>query len=341
MIVLVVNYHYVAAEPPHSPRGIFPVSVDQLARQLELLGRSLEFISRDQLIAAVRDVRTLPERSCLVTFDDGLRCQFELALPVLESLGAPALFLVPGQPLAERRALYVHKVHHLLERLPGEELRRLLEPGIVRSGVSLDAVSEEDTVRQYAYDRPDVARIKYLLNVLVPSSARDAVLADVFTAICPDEGAFCDELYLSAKQVATLEREYRAVGAHSYAHEPLAALDPSSIRLDLSRNAAVLTATTGRRPEAISYPHGSLQAVNQEVAAVAAKAGFVAGFTMERAFNRSLRQPLLLGRVDANDAPGGRYPLFELRRDEPGVQPGMTSARRRYLSEVAGIASSP
>jgi peptidoglycan/xylan/chitin deacetylase (PgdA/CDA1 family) len=341
MILLVVNYHYVAARPPQSPRGIFPVSVDELRAQLELLGRSVEFVSRDQLVAAVRDGGPLPERSCLVTFDDGLRCQFELALPVLESLGHPALFFVPGRPLAERRALHVHKVHHVLERLPGEELLHRLQPRLNDLGVSLDPAAEEEAVRHYAYDRPDEARIKYLLNVVVPSPAREELLAGVFTSICADEGAFCDELYLSAEQVAVLERHHGAVGAHSYAHEPLALLDRRELRRDLARCAATLAATTGRRPEAISYPHGSLQAVDQDVADEAAAAGFVAGFTMERAFNRSLQQPLLLARVDANDAPGGRHALFELRRGEPAVRPGMTSARRRYLLETAGIASSP
>lgn len=341
MILLVVNYHYVAAELPRSPRAIFPVAVEELAAQLELLGRSLEFVSRDDVVAAVRGRRKLPERSCLVTFDDGLRAQLELALPILERLGTPALFLIPGLPLAERRGLYVHKIHYVRERLADEELLRLLEPRVAGTGVSLDAVSEEEASRHYAYDGPEAARVKYLLNVALPVSAREAVLADAFTAVCSDEGAFCDELYLSAGQVAALEREHRAVGAHSYAHEPLALLDSTSLRRDLERNVGALAAVTGRRPEAISYPHGSLQAVSPWVARAAAEAGFVVGFTMERAFNRSLEQPLLLGRVDANDAPGGTRPLFELDAGEPAVRAGMTSARERYLREAARLASSP
>src|SRR5947208_14231151 len=87
MILLGVGYHYVAAEPPAAPRAIFPVTVDGLAAQLELVGRSFEFVSRDELLAAVDGDASLPERACVVTFDDGLRCQLDLALPVLERLG--------------------------------------------------------------------------------------------------------------------------------------------------------------------------------------------------------------------------------------------------------------
>src|SRR5881275_3006218 len=101
-MLLAVGYHYVAEREPAEPRAIFPVTTAALAAQIELLAQSFELITRDQLLAAVTDGRDLPEHACMLTFDDGLRCQFELALPVLERLGAPAIFFVPGMPLAER-----------------------------------------------------------------------------------------------------------------------------------------------------------------------------------------------------------------------------------------------
>ena len=60
MSLLAVGYHYVASEPPAEPRAIFPVTTDELAAQLELLGRSYEFVSRDELLAAVAGEASLP-----------------------------------------------------------------------------------------------------------------------------------------------------------------------------------------------------------------------------------------------------------------------------------------
>ena len=54
-----------------------------------------------------------------------------------------------------------------------------------------------------------------------------------------------------------------------------------------------------------------------------AAAGYRVAFTMERALNRSLDEPLLLGRLDANDAPGGKRPLEEI-----------PPARTRYFQEA-------
>ena len=313
VILLAVGYHYVAAEPPREPRAIFPVTTAGLAAQLELIGRSFEFVSRDELLAAVAGEGTLPERACIVTFDDGLRCQLELAPPVLERLGVPAIFFVPAKPLAEQRALYVHKVHALRERVPDEELLGLAGA----RDVPLELAQEH-----YRYDEPAAARLKYLLNMALPLVEREQVVGAAFAEFFPDEEAFVREWYMSRADVAGLERAQGAVGAHSYAHEPLALLDDAALVADLDACASVLEEISGTRPLALSYPHGTAGTVDLRVARHAAAAEFRVAFTMERALNRTLEEPLLLGRLDANDAPGGKRPLDE-------IPPG----RSRYFAE--------
>jgi peptidoglycan/xylan/chitin deacetylase (PgdA/CDA1 family) len=318
MTLLAVGYHYVAAEPPDEPRAIFPVTLDGLAAQLELIGRSSEFVSRDELLAAVTGEAELPERACVVTFDDGLRCQVELALPVLERLEVPAIFFVPGKPLAEECVLYVHKVHALRERVPDAELLRL---------AGAEDVPVEVAQEHYRYDEPDAARLKYLLNMRLPLDEREQVVGAAFAEVFPDEAAFAYELYMSRDDVAELERGHAAVGAHSYAHEPLARLADDALDEDLEAVAALLEEVTGSRPRALSYPHGTASTVDVRVARRAEAAGFRAAFTMERALNRTLEEPLLLGRLDANDAPGGKRPLDEI-----------PAARSRYFGEAVPTA---
>ena len=325
MLFVAVNHHYVAEERPASSRAIFPTTVAELAAEVERLARTFELVSRDDLVRAVNGSAPLPDKACLITFDDGLRSQFELALPVLELLGARALFLVPGQPLAEGRALQVHKIHALRERLADAELLEQLRVDV--TGHETEAAS------MYGYDSPEAAMVKYALNVALPFDRREAAVDAVFQRVFGGEEEFCAGLYMGAEQVAELERRHRAVGAHSYAHRPLSRLGPDGLRDDLERNAGVLEALTGARPAVISYPYGSPDAVDRAVAAAAEQAGFVAGFTMERAFNRSLAAPLLLARIDVNDAPGGSHALFDLAGGEPVLRAGMTAARERYLTE--------
>lgn len=301
MILLAVGYHYVSSEEREG-RAIFPVSTRALAAQLELLRRTYEFVSRDDLLAAVAGERTLPEHGCVVTFDDGLRCQYELALPVLERLGVPAIFFVPGKPLAEGRVLSVHKIHALRERLDD---RRLLE----RLDVSADAIDPALAEAHYRYDTPEAARVKYLLNMALQPAERDAAVDVLFAEEFPDEAEFCRELYMGPEDIAALRG---SVGAHSYGHEPLTMLSASDLDRDLDRLGVLLEGAAGEPIRTFSYPHGTPGTVDVRVARALEAKGFAAAFTMERALNRSLEEPLLLGRLDANDAPGGKRPLDDV-----------------------------
>jgi peptidoglycan/xylan/chitin deacetylase (PgdA/CDA1 family) len=267
-MLLVVTYHYLAEEAPAAPRAIFPATTALLERQVEELGRSYELVSRDDLLRALDGEAELPERAALVTFDDGLRCQLELALPVLDRLGVPGLFFVPGLPLAEGRVLDVHKVHRLREAMPDEDILAALgaEPTPAPPG-------------RHVYDDPLAAGVKELLAT--PASEElDELLARAGATVERD-------LYMDEEQVLELERR-GMLGAHGYSHDT---------RDDFARGAGVLESLTGSRPRTMSYPYGR-PAPRAE--------GFAAAFTTERKVNETLDDPLLLGRFDTNDLPGGR-----------------------------------
>jgi peptidoglycan/xylan/chitin deacetylase (PgdA/CDA1 family) len=321
-VLLAVGYHYVVERAPDEPRAIFPVTTDSLAAQVELLGRSFEPVSRDDLLAAVAGERELPERACVLTFDDGLRCQVELALPILERVGVPAIFFIPGGPLGERRALSVHKVHALRERLGDPDFEARLHDVLEAHGTEVPDISAEQAKDHYRYDNEAAARMKFLLNMALPPEARDAIVHELFQREVADERAFADQLYMTREQVAELEVEHRAVGAHSYRHQPLALLPDDELDRDLEQVSALLHEVTGVRPRAFSYPHGTPSTVDLRTARRVEAAGYRVAFTSERALNRTLDEPLLLARLDANDAPGGA-------RAGVGIEP----ARERYLRE--------
>ena len=86
----------------------------------------------------------------------------------------------------------------------------------------------------------------------------------------------------------------------------------------------LLEEAAGEPIRTFSYPHGTPGTVDIRVARALEAHGFAAAFTMERALNRSLEEPLLLGRLDANDAPGGKRPLADV-----------PAARTRYFDEAA------
>ena len=324
MILLAVNHHYVVEEPPQAPRAIFPTTVAELERELALLRGVFEFVSRDDVLAAVRGDSPLPERACAITFDDGLRCQFEVALPVLDRLGVPGIFFACGMPADTGRAASVHKIHALRERLGDPELLEWLG----------DAdVDPARASAMYSYDEPVAACVKYALNVVLPWEQRDALVDEIFTATLGSEQEFVDRLYMDDEQLRELAVRH-ALGAHGYSHRPLARLDDVELAEELAWSESFLGDDVGvARTVALSYPYGTPDAVDTRAARAAAAHGFEFAFTMEPALNRSLDQPLLLARIDVNDAPGGRHAKLEIVEGDLRLLGGVNPARTRYMSE--------
>lgn len=341
MHLLAVNFHYVDEENTYPHAGIHPVPVPRLRAQLEALGRAFEFVSQADLVAALDGRAALPERACLVTFDDGLACQYANAVPLLEAMGVPAVFFVCGMPLAERRVLSVHKVHWLrattapaaFEQALGEEYGR-------RTGrpFRLDefGVSTADLRAAYPYDSDRDARVKLILSRVLALALRDGIVDGLFARRVDDEGAFCGSFYMRGHQVADLYRR-GWLGVHGYSHAPLSALPVVEVEAEYARCLEALAgAAGGGRVElrGVSYPHGYPGATSVAVARVAGRAGFAYGLTMEASFNRSLREPLLLARLDANDAPGGKTPRF--RCDDGNIvatDPALAEGRRQYVTD--------
>lgn len=312
-MLIVVNFHYVrpSFDSPHP--GIHGITPEQLRSQLELLGRAGDFVGPEQVREAVRGGAPLPERSILVTFDDGLREQVENAVPVLEALGIPALFLVNTAPVAEGRVSAVHQIHLLRSSLPPRDFSERLDRHARAQGVELDLAEEgENALHQYRYDPPDVARLKYLLNFLLTPWSRDRLVQACFDEVFPgQEEEISRRLYMGLDLLRLLGSR-NLLGTHAHEHLPLGQLPPARAEELIRLSVQHLEAWTGRRPFALSYPYGGPTSCPAELVPTAGRLGIDFALTMERAGNQVLTRPYHLGRFDCNDLPGGSRPLFEI-----------------------------
>jgi len=316
-MLLSVNFHYLGDEL-YPFGGIYPISTEKFTQQLEKLGEAFEFVSLGDLLQAVKEHKSLPERSCLITFDDGLKCQFDLALPILEKKGIPAAFFVIPQTMTEKKVCNVHKIHKLRAAFEPVEFRKKVDTSLSilfrESIAGLLAGREQEPVQKYRYDNPEQAELKYVLNNVLSEEQKDQLVGVLFSEHFGDEKKMADEIYINLDKAKKLFQK-GSLGLHSFSHLSLANLDREKLEKEVVAGKAVLEGLVGGEIEAISYPYGSVYDINTEVIEVCKQAGLRIGLTMERSFNVSLDEPLLFARIDTNDAPGGKSPLFEYGED--------------------------
>jgi peptidoglycan/xylan/chitin deacetylase (PgdA/CDA1 family) len=312
-MLIVSNYHYIRADYSACSGGIHGVTPAEFESQLALLGRQGTFVSASDILAAVTGGSELAARSLLVTFDDGLREQFELALPILNRMGIPAIFFVNTRPIVDQCVCTVHKVHLMRALVPPAEFQSALEEGARNRGIDLNySADPQKAAVQYPYDTLAAAKLKFLINFTLPLAERIEVVNATFAKLFPGrERKMSRELYMSRSQIATL-MQAGYLGTHGHDHHPIGQLDDNFARDMIARSSDHLNRWTGLRPFTLSYPYGVEDTCSRRTAELAEERGIKFGFTVESAGNDagSLRNPHFLGRFDCNLLPGGKQPRF-------------------------------
>lgn len=248
----------------------------------------------------------MPRRGIVVTFDDGLKEQYELALPILDKLGIPAIFFVDTSVLDGQSILNVQKIHLLRANVAPTEMIEGLKIYLRAIGKHLDfdyaAVAGG---AHYKYDGVEAAKLKYALNFLLSATEQhqfvDRMFDEKFGA---DRQSINEQLYMSKEQICDLAQR-GLLGSHGEGHRPVGLMDEHDQVASIAGSRRTLERMTGCAVAGFSYPYGSAEAVGNAYKQVAA-AGYSFAFTMERAGNRDMSNPYVLARYDNNDLPMGK-----------------------------------
>jgi len=316
MNLLIVMYHYIDDEQKYKS-GIYPVSPERLSDQLDKIGKIFDFIGEKELVAAIEKKAVLPGKSCLVTFDDGLRCQYEKAIPILESKGIPAIFSVNTMPLSQEKACVVHKVHYLLAQIsPDSLLNEVKKYHFELTGQNLEIEKIFSGLRKQEgiYDEEPIFRLKLLINSWLDRNLSEKIINSIFKNFYGDESEFCRQWYMDKEQLLKIkESQLFSLGLHTASHIDFSALAKNEIAVDITDNfnyfkdELLMEAVSG-----ISYPYGLISEaeINEKIKPTVVGFGIKYGLTTHKGINDNLNNPLFLKRFDANDVVGGKKPII-------------------------------
>ena len=297
MNLLIVNYHYFGDQKFNS--GIYPTSAAVFVKQLETIAlNNYTFISQLELIE-ILNANVYPDGNyCLITFDDGLKQQFD-AFMLLKGKGIPAVFYVPTKPIAEECVLDVHKLHWIRTKVDDLKMLELLKQHKIDTNLTEN--ERQGAKAQYKYDEFAAANLKYLLNFKLSNEIKSYFLNSVFVQEFGSESKFSKEFYFDESELLQLS-DAGCLGSHGYSHSPLLQMEEPVE--DILKSKDHLYKICGVPPCSFSYPYGSSSAVDANIAEMTKNAGFKFGLTMWRGINDNLdmqNNRYLLKRIDTND----------------------------------------
>jgi peptidoglycan/xylan/chitin deacetylase (PgdA/CDA1 family) len=250
------------------------------AKCLDFLRRHYNLIAVDDLLAALQDRSILPDRSLLITFDDGWADNLYCALPILQAASAPAVVFAVADGIDGAE-------------LWDECLRRQWRAGRLtppQCDQLWNAVTDGPRPHRSWTDRDD---LEELIRGLAPIDRADRAALVAVTCCAARSSA---PYMLSAEQLRTLASKNIAVGSHGLTHAPIPLSANPSVELRESRRA--LARVLGRPPRCLSFPHGVYDASAVEEAVLA---GYELLFTSAPALTsieEHMPLPRCIGRIN-------------------------------------------
>lgn len=302
-MLICVNYHYIRASFEAKYPSIFGIKPDAFERQLEALSKLGNFISAEDLATTIANGEPLEGTNFLITFDDGLKEQMNLALPILKRMGIPAIFFANSASFTEKRVESVHKIHLVRSILSPKDLLQMADNHLPEMTPTELSEIRARGIEHYKYDTEDTAELKYLFNFVLEKSKLQEFIDQVFNTAF-DEAAVNNELYMSIDDITELAMQGQ-LGSHGHTHLPMGLQDRASKHKEILGSAAIFKNLTGKQPIGFSFPYGSLNST-EGCKELLIQGEYKFALTMERAINPDLTQPYGLSRFDNNDMPLGK-----------------------------------
>jgi peptidoglycan/xylan/chitin deacetylase (PgdA/CDA1 family) len=288
----VLMYHYVrdAGDAAEAGSGIRGMSKQKFCAQVDTIARTYEMVSWKDVREAVLEKKPLPERACLLTFDDGVCDHYWNVFPELARRKLSGLFFALAR--AEDANLPLpFKLHFLIARLGLENLRAEIWN---RLNESQRAIYREAEVRYRLRGKAETDVVKGIFQRDL-ADAVNPLLSELIAQHIGSEQELARQLFLNDAQIKEMRAGGMHFGGHSATHPWFDFISPAQ-RADEIRASREGLTRVEQPPFAFAYPYGGLA---DDAPQLFQQNHFCAAFTTRASVTHA--DPFYIGRFDGEE----------------------------------------
>jgi peptidoglycan/xylan/chitin deacetylase (PgdA/CDA1 family) len=302
-LLIVLTYHRIAVagitSNPYYDH-VISGSPELFQAQVAFLASRFNVIHLPDLLPRGIQSATIPRRgkpALLLTFDDGYRDNYEIAIPILRELGVPATFFLTSGFLERPRLPWWDHVAYAvkqttvarfgLQRWPGDPEPIGLDLGS-NPGNPQRAVAIMQIVNQF-------------LTGLISDERWFLAQLDRQAEVTVDQEAEGRALFMGWDELYRLGDLGMSVGSHGHEHRALGQLDEEAQTYELAHSKHLLEAYLQREVAAIAYPFGWRGTFTNRTQELAARAGYQLAFSSLEGINHPSQvgfEPFCLRRLN-------------------------------------------
>ncbi|HEY4486801.1 MAG TPA: polysaccharide deacetylase family protein [Candidatus Paceibacterota bacterium] len=295
---IVVKYHYID-NPREDRRAFYPCPIKEFERQIIFLKNNFKITTVENVFNAAQENSS--EKMCALTFDDGLKDNYQNAIPILKKHRVTGTFF-PITKTFEGFLPATHAMHILLSSQSSEDLvgnfNTFLSatfPDMV--GQFYISKTKRLTMERKMYDDVSTANLKETMN-RVPRNIRDTFLEMIFKELGLDKEKISSALFMTPLEIKDLYRKGYLIGSHAHSHEALDTTEESLAWEEIRTSKKILKELLGTPVTVLVYPQSGPKIVPQ---AMLKEEGLRFALSTERRGVLKGDDPYLIPRYDTND----------------------------------------
>lgn len=254
------------AGPTRHPAGQGSLSAAAFAEMIQFLEPERILPAREWLARALAD--TLGETDLCLTFDDNLRCQYDVALPVLRDFGLTGFWFVPTSVMQgnfERLEVYrTFRVKHFdhVDDFYEAFFRAVATSDCARQvEEALERVHPSTFLTEFPFYSEADRRFRYVRDEVLGPQRYNRIMDMMIAAMGVELEELARNLWMDADCLRALHADEHVIGLHTHTHPTrLASLNQHGQLREYRDNHTHLLELLGEPPIAVSHPCNSYSA---------------------------------------------------------------------------------
>jgi peptidoglycan/xylan/chitin deacetylase (PgdA/CDA1 family) len=283
-------YHSVVDNPALTENTIgTSKSISVFDAHIRTLAKHFAPVSLDQIVEFANGGDALPPRAVAVTFDDGFLDNYEVAVPILNRYGVPAIFYIMVNAVETGIAPWYCRINFALRT--------------TRKSEWVDPDCGQSYHLETPQGRKSALTAAWAAGARKTGPIQEEFILQLETSLEVDSMPMRQDFMMTWDQVGAIRKAGHIIGGHTLTHPNLAHVTEQEVRSEIAGCKKRLEEKLGEPVEHFSYPHPALEPqYTEQTVETTRDAGFKSAVLTSCGPVRVGDDPLRLKRIySAND----------------------------------------
>ena len=256
-----VMFHHFHSDFHPVEQGSLPG--EKFEELLDWLTDKYSLLSATEYLRKLKNSSLRASDICL-TFDDALKCQYDVAVPILKKRNIEAFFFVYSSPfLGYLDSLEIYRYFRSTNFLSIDDFYSEFFESVktvfsIEYFEAKDVYDEVEYLTLFPFYTKNDKWFRYLLDVTLGSDRYTEIMKLILDRHKFDTSDLAGKLWMDNSNLISLANDGHLIGLHSFSHPMMMhLLDKETQAEEYSKNFEHLKSVLGISPKAMSHPSGS------------------------------------------------------------------------------------